>query len=491
MLSALLLVSSSSAHVSLVPNSGAASGGYFQTSIKIPHGHKNAQGVGMHTTRMVLHVPKGILSIRPEPPVGWTVETTMYDLAEEDRYTSHGNLVTTGVDKITFTADSLDDALHNDHLMLIGLQLKIGCSFKDQVKDDYSGSHSIWQGQHTLWFKVDQYSSDGSITHSDDHSTYDAHSPWKGALKDNAEGQSPSWNPPSASGYKACPYLFIYAGSRCSIDHSGEQGVPPPPLPHPTIASPPLTPHPRSPSPALRPAPPALGSSQAASPAPAVTGGMEWMNAYVAPVENMGEVKHEQHVINLATEAALDAQESLEAKLIADTELLATKSAVDDLKARLAKLEDDNNTLNIAVAALALAATALGVISLLCVFRVSNKKQVAHTPLRTMGRAAPPCHAPLPPRPPGQGHTLPRSCSTSPRLATPRHASRPHPRVGSSPTPSRGCPSSPPSLPSRRPTPRSRAAASPRVIPPLDKARAHGHAPTRAARAQARRHRTT
>ena len=32
MLSALLLVSSSSAHVSLVPNSGAASGGYFQTS---------------------------------------------------------------------------------------------------------------------------------------------------------------------------------------------------------------------------------------------------------------------------------------------------------------------------------------------------------------------------------------------------------------------------------------------------------------------------
>ena len=133
MLSALLLVSSSSAHVSLVPNSGAASGGYFQTSIKIPHGHKNAQGGGMHTTKMVLHVPKGILSIRPEPPVGWTVESTMYDLAEEDRYTSHGNLVTTGVDKITFTADSLDDALHNDHLMLIGLQLKIGCSFRDQV----------------------------------------------------------------------------------------------------------------------------------------------------------------------------------------------------------------------------------------------------------------------------------------------------------------------------------------------------------------------
>lgn len=60
----------------------------------------------------------------------------------------------------------------------------------------------------------------------------------------------------------------------------------------------------------------------------------------------------------------------------------------------MAKLEGDNNTLNIAVAALALAAAALGVISLLCVFRVSNKKQVLHTP--GMHRAAPPCPPPPP-----------------------------------------------------------------------------------------------
>jgi uncharacterized protein YcnI len=286
----------------------------------------------MHTTKMVVHVPKGILSIKPEPPAGWTVESSTYDLAPEDRYTSHGNLVTTGPNKITFTADSISEALHNDHLMLIGLQLKIGCSFKDQVQDDFSGSHSIWQGQHTLWFKVDQYSSDGNSS-SGNLLHADGHSPWTGALKDNAEGQSPSWNPPSDSGHKACPYLFIYAGSRCSLDHSGE----------------------------------------------AVTGGMEWMNAYVAPVENMGEVKHEQHVINLATEAALDAQESLDTKYATDADVLATLNTVDGLQARVAKLEDDNNTLNIAVAALALAATALGVISLLCVFRVSNKKQFAHS----------------------------------------------------------------------------------------------------------------
>ena len=221
-----------------------------------------------------------------------------------------------------------------------------------------------------------------------------------------------------------------------------------------------------------------------------MTGGMEWMNAYVAPVENMGEVKHEQHVINLATEAALDAQESLEAKLAADTDLLATKSTVDDLKstvdllatkstvddlkARLAKLEDDNNTLNIAVAALALAATALGVISLLCVFRVSNKKQVAHTPpsepwAAPRPLATPPCHAAH------LGRATPCHALARPRHASPRLKTAS--RVGSSPTPSRGCPSSPTSLPSRRSTPRSRAAASRRVIPPLDKAPRTGMPP--------------
>ena len=148
------------------------------------------------------------------------------------------------------------------------------------------------------------------------------------------------------------------------------------------------------------------------------------MNAYVAPVENMGEVKHEQHVINLATEAALDAQESLEAKLAADTDLLATKSTVDDLKARLAKLEDDNNTLNIAVAALALAATALGVISLLCVFRVSNKKQVAHTPPSNHGPRRAPLPRPLATPPTWGG---PHFATLLLDLAPPRHASRPHP----------------------------------------------------------------
>lgn len=143
------------AHISMNPNYGAGSGGYFFTHVKVPHGES-----GMHTSRMVLNVPRGVLSLRPEAPPEWNVTVTEYSLADEDIYTSHGRTVTTGPDKVIWQATSPDAALYTDHLMLIGIQLKIGCSFRDGVQPDYSGSNSIWQGQRTLWFKIAQHSSE-------------------------------------------------------------------------------------------------------------------------------------------------------------------------------------------------------------------------------------------------------------------------------------------------------------------------------------------
>ena len=53
---ALLLATAPHAHISMNPNYGAASGGYFMTHMKVPHGH-----YGMHTVKFVLHVPRGAL----------------------------------------------------------------------------------------------------------------------------------------------------------------------------------------------------------------------------------------------------------------------------------------------------------------------------------------------------------------------------------------------------------------------------------------------
>ena len=263
MIAALLLVSSPMAHISMNPNYGAASGGYFMATMKIPHGER-----GMHSTKFVLHVPRGVATVRPEVPMGWSVDMQMYDLPEDQWFVSHGNTVKTAPDTITWTADSFATALDDAHLMNIGLQTKLLCKFNDPVGDDYSGSNSIYQGQYTLWWKVEQHSAVIDDCDADGKNCVTSKSSmWTGALKDNEDGSSPGWNPPAESGVKACPFLFIYAGdgARCT-DGDGDPTQP----------------------------------------------GMSWMGKQVEPTPNQAEVKHEQHVIELATEAALASHESLE-----------------------------------------------------------------------------------------------------------------------------------------------------------------------------------
>jgi uncharacterized protein YcnI len=311
---ALLLVAAAEAHISMNPNYGAASGGYFLSSMKVPHG-----AYGMHTSRMVLHVPKGVMSVKPEVPAGWNVSVESYTLDEEDQYMSHGNAVTTGPSKVIFQAETVDAMLYTDHLMMINLQMKIGCSFRDEVDtSDYSGSNSIWQGQYTLWFKVEQHSSyDGTLEIS---STY----MWAGALADTVTtsgnettSSSPSWNPPSDSGLKACPYVFIYPGTRCQ-----------------------------------------------ASEDESVSGGMNWMGSYLPPVANQAAVKSEEHVISLATEAALTAQENLE-------EIYADHVRVDALE------DQQMLTLILAIVGVGVSCCVAGVFFALCCFRLVDKESFA------------------------------------------------------------------------------------------------------------------
>jgi len=338
MIAALLLVSSPMAHISMNPNYGAASGGYFMATMKIPHGER-----GMHSTKFVLHVPRGVATVRPEVPMGWRVDMQMYDLPEDQWFVSHGNTVKTAPDTITWTADSFATALDDAHLMNIGLQTKLLCKFNDPVGDDYSGSNSIYQGQYTLWFKVEQHSSVIDDCDADGKNCVTSKSSmWTGALKDNEDGSSPGWNPPAESGVKACPFLFIYAGdgARCT-DGDGDPTQP----------------------------------------------GMSWMGKQIEPTPNQAEVKHEQHVIELATEAALASHESLEGLYASSVKLDVTTttieshaSSIETLEGRITTFETRvNNLLSIAVAAVALAAASIGILLFLCFFRVANKKAFAQS----------------------------------------------------------------------------------------------------------------
>lgn len=198
----LLWYPAAGSHITLNPNYGAESGGYFFTEMSVPHGHR-----GLHTTRLSVNIPRGIASARPEALAGWRVNVTHYEL--EAPYYSHGSLVTLGPERIVYEAETPGAALDDQHSMRIGLQLKLACDFVDEVQDDYQGSASVWQKERTLWFAVRQYSSPpGSLVPAAVHN-------WTGALKDAGDGSSPAWNPPPGVGVSACPYLFVFPGTRC------------------------------------------------------------------------------------------------------------------------------------------------------------------------------------------------------------------------------------------------------------------------------------
>lgn len=199
-LSALVALTS---HVTINPNFGAYSGGYFHVTFRVPHGL-----AGLHTTGLEIHVPHGVLVAKPEIPEDWTAQIETRRLDETEQYSSHGALVTDAPHRITLTSLSHGDGVHDDHLLNIDMQLKIGCLFQDPA------SNTLWNKEYTLWWIVKQICEDPNGTRSI--------LSWNGTQRDAVDGSSPSWSALPA-GTKPAPYLYVEPGERCSIDHSGSE----------------------------------------------------------------------------------------------------------------------------------------------------------------------------------------------------------------------------------------------------------------------------
>ena len=193
-----LCVSSAWAHVTLEPNSGFAAGNYFAAAIKVPHGH-----TGMYTSSLKLYIPNGIKSAVPEIPAGWNCTITTKQLPVNEQYMSHGSLVTTAPDTILWEAETAEDTVSNVHLLMMVVQFSLGCSFNDNK------TASMWQGQHTLWFRVEQHSSSLGGLHEE--STHF----WTGTQKDRADGSSPAWSATTAP-EQPSPYIFFYPSTTCA-----------------------------------------------------------------------------------------------------------------------------------------------------------------------------------------------------------------------------------------------------------------------------------
>ena len=167
-------------------------------------------------------------------------------------------------------------------MLIVGIESEEGRRMFDERENDFL--RSLEMGDIAMAAGIGRIADEGyTRSVSVDEAAFRFRTVARDLLKDNEDGTSPSWNPPYDSGVKACPYLFIYPGTRCSLDHSGE----------------------------------------------AVVGGMNWMGSYLPPAENMGEVLHEQHVIDLATEAALTSHETLEGLYASGAQLQVTTTTLD------------------------------------------------------------------------------------------------------------------------------------------------------------------
>ena len=190
-------------HITFNPNLGGESGGYFHSTIRVPHG-----AVNLHTTSLTIHVPHGVVVAKPEVPEDWTATIERRSLSEIEQYTSHGRLVTDAPSKITLRANEHEDGVHNDHLLNIDIQLKLGCIFQDKT------TNSLWNNQYTLWWKIDQHCEDVHGNH--------LLLSWNGTQQDSADGTSPSWSA-LPDGVQPAPYIYVDPGVRCSINHVGNE----------------------------------------------------------------------------------------------------------------------------------------------------------------------------------------------------------------------------------------------------------------------------
>jgi uncharacterized protein len=113
----LALPAAASAHVTLQPNTAEA-GTYTRLNVRVPNERDDAS-----TNKVEVQFPDGFAAASYEPATGWDVKVTKKKLATPIQ-TDDGE-ITEGVDTITWTAKSDDDAIPPGAFMDFGLSVQI------------------------------------------------------------------------------------------------------------------------------------------------------------------------------------------------------------------------------------------------------------------------------------------------------------------------------------------------------------------------------
>jgi uncharacterized protein YcnI len=94
------------AHITLETQE-AAVGSTYKAVLRVPHGCD-----GKATTTVRVQIPEGVISVKPMPKAGWTLQTKKgkYDKS----YQLYGEAVTAGVKEIDWTGGNLPDEFYDE-----------------------------------------------------------------------------------------------------------------------------------------------------------------------------------------------------------------------------------------------------------------------------------------------------------------------------------------------------------------------------------------
>ena len=94
------------AHIALAEPTAMA-GSYYKATLRVGHGCN-----GSPTRGLVVQIPAGFQSAKPQPKIGWTLTTHTAQLAKP--YSSHGKTVTEDVVTLRWMAKDKETALPDD-----------------------------------------------------------------------------------------------------------------------------------------------------------------------------------------------------------------------------------------------------------------------------------------------------------------------------------------------------------------------------------------
>jgi uncharacterized protein YcnI len=127
------------AHIVADPAEGPA-GGYFRTAFRVTHGCK-----GSPTVALTIRMPDGVLSAKPMPKPGWTVEIKTRPL-DKPVPGQHGFAIRDAVTEVTWRGGRLENAQFDEFTVMVGLPDRAGETLYFPVLQTCEKGENNWNG---------------------------------------------------------------------------------------------------------------------------------------------------------------------------------------------------------------------------------------------------------------------------------------------------------------------------------------------------------